>query len=265
MNELSNENVTNWLGTTRVPLGEISIYDFVSGKYEEHELSRAEVQIRFTAIQRQIAVYISLSAIFMHNFYVIVNILRSQPKNISVWCCLFVALLGSGYVIPISMLALVNSMSCRQICWYGIITVCLSAIFNGIILLHKAYLASLRRLWVAVIGMIFVLLQVGFMVVAIVITPVTIDPQYACAVEYSSLMMYAWIGTVLPVNVFFSAIFSYVTYTQYKTFGSDAWRRLAEDGIQTMCLVLLCNVICGCFIAFRAFGSGSDIFFIIDW
>ncbi|KAI9596860.1 hypothetical protein BDF19DRAFT_437023 [Syncephalis fuscata] len=230
-------NMTVWLGIPLNPLGEMHIYDFISGNQEDHELSRMEAQARLTSMQRQIAAYIIISLIFMRNFSVAINTLKFQPKSLSVWCSIFVSLLGVGLFICSSLSGLVININCRQASWYAMSALCLSTIANGIILLHKAYLALLRKRWVAITGMIFVLLQIGFMVVAFKAAPVTIEAELAV----------------------------HVAYKQYKTFGSDAWRRLTEDGIQTMCLVVLCNVICGCFIAFKLIGKNSEIFFIIDW
>ncbi|KAI9596869.1 hypothetical protein BDF19DRAFT_324654 [Syncephalis fuscata] len=95
-------------------------------------------------------------------------------------------------------------------------------------------------------------------------SPMTIKEYGGCVFNYTDAQSYSWLATVLPVNAFFSAIFSYVVYKQYKTFGLDAWRRLAGDGIQTMCLVILCNIVCGVLLICRAFGEFSDLFFIID-
>jgi hypothetical protein len=53
------------------------------------------------------------------------------------------------------------------------------------------------------------------------------------------------VGTTLILSQFG---FLYVAYKQYHLFGSGAWRRLARDGVQTMCLVIVCNVACGLFL-----------------
>jgi hypothetical protein len=70
---------------------------------------------------------------------------------------------------------------------------------------------------------------------------------------------------VVPLNVLFSTIFSHVAYKQYRLFGSDAWRRLAKDGIQTMCLVTACNIICGLIMIFEIGGDFSQLSVAVDW
>jgi hypothetical protein len=82
---------------------------------------------------------------------------------------------------------------------------------------------------------------------------------------YPSFVPFYWFGAVGSVNLLFSAIFCWVTYKQYRQFGSDAWRKLAHDGIQTMCMVTVCNIISYCIILVDTGGSFADILFPLDW
>ncbi|KAI9597775.1 hypothetical protein BDF19DRAFT_420660 [Syncephalis fuscata] len=68
-----------------------------------------------------------------------------------------------------------------------------------------------------------------------------------------------------PSQVMLSSIFSYVSYQQYKVFGSKAWKRLARDGILLMCSAILCKMTCGMIIVSNAFGDVSELFVILDW
>jgi hypothetical protein len=264
MDDEWKKTATRWLGIPLHPLGEIHIYDFVSGKLGNN-LSIEEVQARVTGFHRQILFYTVISLIFGHNLYTIANIAFKQPRNITVWCCIFTSFLGASLFVLAILGATLLSMTCRVLVWYGMLMLGFSTIANSFLLLYKAYLALLRRCWVACVGALMLCLQVGFMLSGMATVPVTIKKYDGCVAHYTPLVSFIWLGTIMPINVFFSAIFTYVAYTQYQTYGSDAWKKLADDGIQTMCMVILCNVICGLFLIFEVLGDFSEIFFMIDW
>jgi len=64
---------------------------------------------------------------------------------------------------------------------------------------------------------------------------------------------------------FSSILLLLVVYRQYRQFGSGAWKRLMRDGIQTMCLILLTNIVCTLLVTFEVIGLASDLFFVVDW
>ena len=78
-------------------------------------------------------------------------------------------------------------------------------------------------------------------------------------------MPWVWFGAAMPINVLFSSVFSHVAYKQYRIFGSDTWKRLTRDGIQTMCLVVACNVICVLILLFEIGGDLSEVSYAVDW
>ena len=84
-------------------------------------------------------------------------------------------------------------------------------------------------------------------------------------INCTPVMNILWVITSLPINLFFSGIFCYVAHKQYKLHGSDIWRRLSGDGIQTMCLVTLCNIVSGALVLLHAFGNFSQALFVLDW
>ncbi|KAI8050519.1 hypothetical protein BDF22DRAFT_695388 [Syncephalis plumigaleata] len=259
------KNATTWAGIPLHPLGEIPIYDYISGDNTEYGISRAESQARLIGILQKTVTFTVLPFIFVRNFLVSIKIINSHAGSISGWCCLIASAIGSGLcLLPISV-TIFRETNCRHLSWALVLALCLSTIANGIIILHKAYLALLRQRWVVITGAFFVSLQLGFMIAAIRYTPITINQEHGCAVNYGTFLSYAWIGTVLPVNLFFSAIFSIVAYRQYVSFGSDAWKRLAKNGVQTMCFVVLCNIVCGVMTISRLLGNLSDICFVADW
>ncbi|KAI8050511.1 hypothetical protein BDF22DRAFT_695335 [Syncephalis plumigaleata] len=264
MDDEWKETATRWLGIPLHPLGEISFFDFILGK-PEHDLSKEEVQARMTGLHRQLLFYTALSLMFGHNLCTIIGIAFKQPRNVTVWCCIFTSFLGTSLFLVALLSGLLTTMNCRQLIWCGMLLLGVSTIANSFLLLYKAYLALLRRYWVAGVGALMLCLQAGFMLCGMATVPITVKEYDGCVAHYTQLLSYTWLGTIMPTNVFFSAIFCYVAYTQYRIYGSDAWKRLADDGIQTMCMVILCNIVCGLFIIFRVLGDFSEIFFMIDW
>jgi hypothetical protein len=86
-----------------------------------------------------------------------------------------------------------------------------------------------------------------------------------CGVHYPYYAPPFWFSSVGLTNLLFSAIFCRMAYKQYRQFGSDAWRRLAHDGIQTMCMVTACNITSCSIILADAGGNFADILFPVDW
>jgi hypothetical protein len=112
---------------------------------------------------------------------------------------------------------------------------------------------------------IFMLPQVGFICVVTFFTIETLVPGSGCVINYPVFVPWYWFGSIAPTNVLFSSVFSYVAYKQDQLFGSDAWMRLAKDGIQTMCLVIACNVTCKVMLPLEVGGESSEFSFIVDW
>jgi hypothetical protein len=40
---------------------------------------------------------------------------------------------------------------------------------------------------------------------------------------------------------------------------------MARDDMQTMCLVIVCNLVCACGMLFEIGGKSSEMFFLVDW
>ncbi|KAI8052850.1 hypothetical protein BDF22DRAFT_743527 [Syncephalis plumigaleata] len=113
--------------------------------------------------------------------------------------------------------------------------------------------------------MAFTLPQLSFGLASMMNTTATLEDTAGCVAEYPYFISLYWFAITMPGNTFFSAIFCRVVYNQYRRFGSEAWRRLARDGIQKLCAAVFCNVFCGLIIITRAFDSYSDFFFVVDW
>jgi hypothetical protein len=241
------------------------LINYINGVNEQVDLSRAGVQARLTGIQREFMLYTLLSFIFLRNLHTILKTFRRQLKNLSAWCVFVVSLLGATSY-PITVIGgVMTDITCTFLASYDSAIICVSSVCNSIILLHKAYLALLRRRWIIIVGSLTILFQIGMIVYNVWPLPISVEPSIGCVIHYTDPMLITWLITVLPNNLFFSGMFSYVAYNQYKMYGTEAWRRLAKDGIRTMCLVVICNLICGIIVSTHTFGDTTQIFFIIDW
>ncbi|RKP22881.1 hypothetical protein SYNPS1DRAFT_25190 [Syncephalis pseudoplumigaleata] len=250
------------LGIPTTPSGEVSIVQFVMDTPSEE---RALLQARLTGIQYQLALNYMASLVFARNLAVIIKLLYAQPHNLTAWLCVIPALLGMVHGMVSSFSFAVGSANCRTMVWFVTCALTVSTMSNSFIVLQKAYLALCRQWWILSIGTPLILLQLGFAYLTIWYSPITLEANSGCVVHYPDFIPWYWFGLIIPINAFFSGIFSYVTYKQYIIYKSDAWRLLARKGIEIMCLVILCNLICGTCIFLRIGGHSTIFFFVVDW
>ncbi|KAI8050480.1 hypothetical protein BDF22DRAFT_695155 [Syncephalis plumigaleata] len=255
------KNATYIVGIPMHPLGEISLPDYIMEVASDQEQFRA----RIFGVYRQLLLNLLAGHIFVYNFYLAVRIITTYRRSIPGWLCLFPSALGvvTGLIAALSMFP--TGLTCRRISWFVGFAITTTIICNSAIVLHKAYLVLYRKPWVLIVGIIFILPQLGFMYAGWMLSPVTVAADTGCVVNYSSLLPWFWFGSTAPINALFSGIFSYVAYKQYRTFGSEAWKRMMRDGIQTMCLVVVCNIVCACGMLFEIGGKLSEMFFLVDW
>jgi hypothetical protein len=110
-----------------------------------------------------------------------------------------------------------------------------------------------------------ILPQLGYPLASFKSSVFTLETHGGYVSNYLPFLSWYWFGAVAPLNISFYAVFSYVVYKQYKLCGSDAWRRLARDGIQTTCLVIACNTICIFIIILEISGDFSEMSVPADW
>jgi hypothetical protein len=149
--------------------------------------------------------------------------------------------------------------------WYASYFISFGQICNHIILLQKAYLVLYRQKWILIVSGILVLPQLSYGFLVNFEAFFTMEVDGFCGMHYPSYLPYYWFGVVGSINILFSVVFCRVAYTQYCQFGSDTWRCLARDGIQTMCMVTICNIMSCYLILADAGGNFADILFLIDW
>jgi hypothetical protein len=261
-NNNNNQNfVANWLNIELDKTGELNIVDYML----QHTEDRALLQLRINGIRLQLALNIIVACLFTRNLYYSIKMLMYKHKMFASWCCLLTSILGIIQGVVFGMGVLLGALNCRSIYWYVILAVGLITIINNIIMLEKAYLALRRRRWILYVGSIFLLPQLFLSLLVLKYSKVQLKDGFGCIMEYQEFVPWCWFGLNAPLATVFSGIFARVAYKQYRVYGSDAWRRLARDGIQTMCLALLCSILCAIGAIMRIGEQFSTYFYFFDW
>ncbi|KAI9595430.1 hypothetical protein BDF19DRAFT_441900 [Syncephalis fuscata] len=253
-------NATRLWGIPLHPSGETYSYDFLITTSND----RHDAQARLFIVYAQVIINIFIAIMFVPNFVISIRMVINRPYSLSGCCCLIPALAAIFWYIFI-VLYLFQILNCREIVWYTIAAFTVSSVANSMLVLQKAYIVFLKQRWILAVGVLFILPQLGFMPFSIKSIYANFEKDNGCIVHYSTSMSLYWFGVTIPVNTFFSGIFSCIAYQHYKKFGSAAWKRLAHNGIKTMCLVVFCNIMCAVCVLFELGGLYSQMFFIIDW
>ncbi|KAI8055769.1 hypothetical protein BDF22DRAFT_672115 [Syncephalis plumigaleata] len=243
-----------WNSIPLNPSGERNIYDFYMEASDDLSMQRT----RLASTQKQFMMLILASYMFTRNFLITIKMLVALPRNFSCWCCLVSSSLESVMIFD-------GDISCRILIWSVSFSISISHFCNSMVLLRKAYLILCRQKWVLYLGIPLMVPQLCYGTFIMTLAYISLDDDSACVMHYPAFIPWYWFGAVASINFLFSFIFCRIAYKQYRTFGSDAWRRLARDGIQTMCFAVLCNITCCFFIITRIGGNYSDILFPLDW
>ncbi|KAI9596736.1 hypothetical protein BDF19DRAFT_436587 [Syncephalis fuscata] len=254
------KNATYLWGIPLHPSGEMDIDDFFKVMAE----SPGSIHDHLKGIWMQLVVHFFVGCIHARNINIALRMIIVQPRAVTRWCCLLPSLAGAVLSIISLLFYFLPGINCRILCWYAGLEISISIICYSTILLQKAYVILDRQRWVIVVGILFISPQAGIPIIVITSTVIILSFECGCVIIYPPYLAWYWFGISLLANVFFSSIFSYTAYKQYRVFGSETWKRLAKDGIQAMCLVMLCNIVCSAMLCFRPLGDASEFFFLID-
>jgi hypothetical protein len=243
------------------PRGEMSIEEY----YNEAGDDLASLRIHQKSTLTHILILTSMSYLFVRTFIISSYALFKVQRAISIWLCLIGSILGIIILIQFLMFVFNAGVNCRIQIWSSSYIICVGQICNHIILLQKAYAVLCRQKWILIVGSILILPQLSYGFLVNFKGFITMEANGFCGMHYPAFVPFYWFSAVGSVNLLFSAIFCRVVYKQYRQFGSDAWRKLAHDGIQTMCMVTVCNIISCCLVVFDAGGNFADILFPFDW
>ncbi|KAI9591120.1 hypothetical protein BDF19DRAFT_499581 [Syncephalis fuscata] len=255
------KNATYAMGIPLHPSGETDIYTYTTEFPEDMKLMRARRQgLCFQGIST-----IMMLFLFMRNFKIAMGMAVSRRNTLTPWCCLIPSALGLIFCALTIAALFTKGVNCRILIWVIGFGVTSTLMCNCFILLQKAYLILMRQRWVLLVGLSFTLPQISYLILVLTICPVTIEEEKGCVYHYPPYLPWLWFGVTTPINMFLSGIFCHVAYKQYRLFGSNAWKRISRDGIQTMCLAVSCNVVCGVFILFEVGGNFSTMSYVADW
>ncbi|KAI9599028.1 hypothetical protein BDF19DRAFT_429869 [Syncephalis fuscata] len=206
-------------------------------------LKDRQEQLRY--IWAELVVHTIMSYVQVHNINTALRLVIKQPRALTRWCCLIPSVLCIGLTIFTIIFDLGKAFYMDTSVLYFGWAIPLSIMCYSIILLQKAYMLSHKSRWIFVIGITLIILQ---MIIPVMLLNVTVifyhDLYRSVFFDYPKGVVLIWLCVSIAANLFLSSVFSYMAYKQYRIFGSKTWKRLASDGIQSMCLVILCNIIC---------------------
>ncbi|RKP07609.1 hypothetical protein THASP1DRAFT_30576 [Thamnocephalis sphaerospora] len=242
------------------PLGELNALNYITKAQGDIE----EMRARNSGLSLQTLCNVICTYLFMRNLLLAVSMLYKRPKMLAGWCCVLQTIAGLVYSISSLAVYLPDGPSCRIALWLVGVGSSISVLCVGTALLQKAYLVHHHNKWLLGFGITLLLPQPIFTYI-VWTSPVVMTPWGGCLSCYPTYLPWAKLAMDMPINLVFSISFLVVVYQQYRQFGSAAWKRLIRNGIQTMCFIVLSNMICMLCVAFEVFGMFSEFFFIFDW
>ncbi|RKP25503.1 hypothetical protein SYNPS1DRAFT_22545 [Syncephalis pseudoplumigaleata] len=199
------------------------------------------------------------------NLFKTVNMLKARSRVLALWCCLIPCLIGVFTVTIFMLMELGIYFNCRHLVWTILTGISISNVCHSMVLMQKAYLILGRAKWIVYTSIVPMLSQLSYVFVMVHTSYITLAPDIGCSIHYPYFTIWLWFANSFPLNMIFSAIFCYIAIKQYRQYGSSAWRRLARDGIQTMCMAALCNTMCCILLIVQPAGPNSDLLLAMDW
>jgi hypothetical protein len=244
------------------PLGDLNAIEYLMSA----DGSKEEYQRRSVGVHLQVISIMAMLFIFLYNGYRSILMTIRRSHKVSSWCCLVNTLTGVCYVTGA---ALAHHMpygpSCHTVVWAAIIGMTIATMSMNTLLLERAYLAHQRNLLLLIFGILLILPAPTFIYRAWFEVTATFSPTSGCYAKYPPSFPTFRLLIDLPPNLVFTGAFLMVIYQQYKRFGDRCWKRLARNGVVTMLLVALSNLICMLCNVFNVLGEMSDVLFIVDW
>ncbi|KAI8049209.1 hypothetical protein BDF22DRAFT_657857 [Syncephalis plumigaleata] len=244
------------------PLGNLNAIEYIMSA----DGSKEEYQRRSVGVHLQLISIMALLFIFIYNSYRSVRMTFKRSHKVSSWCCLVNTLTGIFYVAGA---ALTHHMpygpSCRTVVWAAIIGMTIATMSMNTLLLERAYLAHQRSRFLLIFGVLLIIPAPTLIYRAWLEVVATFSPSSGCYAKYPASFPSFRLLIDLPPNLVFTCAFVMVIYQHYQRFGDRCWKRLARDGVVTMLLVVISNLICMLCNVFSTFGEMSDVLFIVDW
>jgi hypothetical protein len=255
------KNATYVIGIPVHPLGELSAFEHIF--YGPADIE--SIRLRYIGISIQGLAHSLLLTIFIRNTFQAILLLCRKKDVLVAWCCASSSLIGVAYTLLATTTILFPSgPSCREVVWAASAGIVISSICISTALLQKAYIACERSKILLTVGTIMIIPQPIVTYLAM-FSPVVFVPGSSCTLLYPTYFPWIKFSLDAPINTVFSVVFIIIVYRQYQKHGAKAWKRLAHTGIQTIALIILCNLVCMFAVTFEVLGTISELFFLIDW
>ncbi|KAI9591521.1 hypothetical protein BDF19DRAFT_426197 [Syncephalis fuscata] len=242
------------------PLGELNAGDYIFQASDNVE----EMRQRSRGVYMQLFINVIVFYIFTRNFVHSAKMLCTRCNSVPNWCCIIQTLAGLVFSAFSLSLVLPGGASCRTTMWCVAVCFVCSTLCTSTALLHKAFLAHGRHAGLLVLGILLMLPQ-PYIIYVMWSSPTTVDGSIGCLLHYPASFPWIKFGMDAPLNIIFSIAFLIVIHQHYKQFGSSAWGELIRNGTQTMCYIIISNIVCMTLAAFEIAGLFSEMFFVFDW
>ncbi|KAI9592819.1 hypothetical protein BDF19DRAFT_467656 [Syncephalis fuscata] len=229
--------------------------------------SIAAIQARSIGVHIQLVICVVLIWAFARNVYrVSSNLLKSNVKLAS-WCCLASSLSG---LISFGIVSILHHLpggpSCRALIACCTLGMALSNFAINAILLERAYIVRQRSRWILVIGIILNAIQlITYGLIFFVELKYEYRPSVGCYVKFPLYGPYTRFLVDTPPVLVPSIVFIMSIYQQFRRFKSGCWRRLMKNGIITMMLVIISNLLFAVLLITDVLDDLSMVLYPFDW
>ncbi|KAI9591052.1 hypothetical protein BDF19DRAFT_456555, partial [Syncephalis fuscata] len=185
--------------------GDINISEYI---WQAHD-NEAILRQRYTNLNFQFVPFIIGAVVFSTNAIKVGIITAKYPYKLAPWC-----LLSSAYFGVFNFFT--YGPSCNALVWTTVISLTISTVLTNLMLLERAYLAYLPALM--------------YMVAAWWCADIRLSNRYGCYMKFAFYLPYFRLLLDLPCNL-------YALRYSLRLF-------ITRNGIITMVLVILSNIIC---------------------
>jgi hypothetical protein len=254
------ENATYFGTIPLYPSGEQTLYEFVNGATSLEDRSS-----RFRVVFIQVSMACVLLHVFIYNLIISIQMIRIRPNVLPTRLCLIQSVINVACWLYCFGAYTSTGPSCRETLWAISFSMRINDLCTCTVLLRKAHIVCDRNRWF----LIFIPLLLAAPVVIIYVSwasPAMLSYEsIGCIYIYPSYFPWLRFALHAPIHFTLTLIFIRVAIRHYRHFGTEAWWRLARDGIQVGLLLLLVNIMCALAIAIEFLGVFSLALTLPEW
>ncbi|KAI8048640.1 hypothetical protein BDF22DRAFT_701874 [Syncephalis plumigaleata] len=214
------------------------------------------IQAYSIGVHIQLVVYIFFSLVFVRNTLRSITIILVDIRRVASWCSMFSALSGVLlFGVMVIMHQLPYGPSCKTISLWSTIGMAISNFSINTALLERAYVVRRKNKKLLALGLFLNFIQlIAYFFILFVELQYVYRPSVGCYALYPKYGPYSRFLVDTPPSL--------IPSIRYKR---DCWRKLARDGIITMMLIILSNLLSTILLILEVAGSFSMIIFMVDW